>query len=131
MEKEGQQKATFKADWLTSWHLHVRTPNPRHIKRLPAKFDYFYRNNIKAAYTPIRDDSENHKSHKKIIYKTLLTSVRAAAGFPEMRIQKLWPNTDWTRIWKNLKDALYVITRDICGAKCYMILFPQTHDSIV
>jgi len=34
-----------------------------------------------------------------------MTSIRAAAGFPEMRIQKLWPNTDWIRIWKNLKDA--------------------------
>jgi len=22
-----------------------------------------------------------------------------------MRIQKLWPNTDWTRIWKNLKNV--------------------------
>ena len=96
MEKEGQQKDTFTADWLTSWHLHVRTPNPRHIKRIPAKFDYFYRNNTEAAYTPISDDSENHKCRKKGIYKTLLTSVRAAAGFLEMRIQKLWPNTDWT-----------------------------------
>jgi len=105
MEQQGQQKATFTTDWLTRWHLHGRTPNPPQIKRIPAKFDYLYHYNIEAAYTPIRADSENHKSYKKRLYTALLTSIRAAAGSPEMRIQKLWPDTDWTRIWKNLKDT--------------------------
>jgi len=105
MEKQGHQKATFTTDWLTRWYLHERTPNPLQIRRIPAKFDYIYRYNIEAAYTPIRRDSENHKSHKKRLYAALLISIRAAAGSPEMRIQKLWSNTDWTRIWKNLKDA--------------------------
>jgi len=43
--------------------------------------------------------------HKKRLYAAVLTNIRVAAGSPEMRIQKLWPNTDWTRIWKNLKEA--------------------------
>jgi hypothetical protein len=45
--------------------------NPSEIKRIPAKFDYLYRYNIEAAYTPIRADSENHKSCKKRLYTAL------------------------------------------------------------
>ena len=82
-----------------------KNPQQPLIRRISAKFDYLYRYNIEAAYTPIRRDFENHKSHKKRLYTALLTSTRAAAGSPEMHIQKLWPNTDWTRKWKNLKDA--------------------------
>jgi len=105
MEKQGHGKATFTTDWLTRWYLHERTPNFPQIRRIPAKFDYLYHYNIEAAYTPIRCDSENHKAHKKRLHAALLTSIRAASGSPEMHIQKLWSNTDRTRIWKNLKEA--------------------------
>ena len=98
-----------------------KNTQPPQIRRIPAKFDYLYRYNIEAAYTPIRTDSENHKSHNKRLYTDLLTSICVAAGSPEMPIQKIWPNTDWTRIWKNLKDVLYQITRYVYGTKCYMI----------
>jgi len=57
------------------------------MRRIPSKFDYLYRYNIEAAYTPIRGDVENLKSHKKKLYTALLTSIRAAAGSPEMHIQ--------------------------------------------
>ena len=59
MVQQGQHKATFTTDWPTRWHLHKRTPNPPQIKRIHAKFNYLYRYNIEAAYTPIRVDSEN------------------------------------------------------------------------
>ena len=62
-------------------------PPPPHMRRIPSKFDYLYRYNIEAAYTPIRGDVENLKSHKKKLYTALLTSIRAAAGSPEMHIQ--------------------------------------------
>jgi len=57
MEKQRKQKATFKTDWLARWHLHVRKPNTPQI-RIPAKFNYLYRYNIEAEYTPIRANSE-------------------------------------------------------------------------
>jgi hypothetical protein len=28
IEKQGQKKDTFTAEWLTKWRLHVKTPNP-------------------------------------------------------------------------------------------------------
>jgi len=90
MEKKGKQKATFTTDWLKSGTYTKEHPT-QHMKRIPAKFDYNYRYNIEAAYTPIRVDSENHKSHKKKLYTALLTSIRVAAGFPEMRIKNYGP----------------------------------------
>jgi len=69
------------------------------------KFEYLYRYNIESAYTPIRGPSEQLKSYNRRLYTTFLTGIHAAAGFPGMRVQKLWPNIDWLRIWKNLSDA--------------------------
>jgi hypothetical protein len=53
----------------------------------------------------MRGPSEQPKSYKRRLHTAILTSIHAAAGFPEMRVQKLWPNIDWLRIWKNLNDA--------------------------
>ena len=105
MERQGQQTDNFTADWLTKWHLHGRTPNPPDIRRIPTKLDYLYRYNIQAAYTPIRGNLESQKIYRKLLYKGLLTSIHAVAGLHEMRIQKLWPDTDWIQVWKNLSDA--------------------------
>ena len=105
MVRQGQRTDTFTADWLTKWRLHGRRPNPPHIKRFPKKFDYLYQYNIESAYAPMRASSEHPKSYKIRLYTALLTSIQAAAVFPELRVQKLWPDTDWERIWKNLNDA--------------------------
>ena len=105
MERQGRRIDTFTENWLTKWRLHRRTPNPPLIRRIPKKFDYLYRYNIESAYAPMREDPEHPKTYKKRLYTALLTSIQAAAGFPEMRIQKLWPNTDWLRIWRNLNEA--------------------------
>ena len=53
----------------------------------------------------MRGTSEHPKTYKRRLYTAFLTSIQAAAGFPELRVQKLWPNTDWIRIWKILNDA--------------------------
>jgi hypothetical protein len=53
----------------------------------------------------MRGPSEQPKSYKRRLYTALLTSIHTADGFPEMRVQKLWPDIDWLHIWKNLNDA--------------------------
>ena len=105
MEKQGRMTDTFTADLLTKWRLHGREPNTPRIKRIPTKFDYLYRYNIESAYAPSRETSRHSRAYKRRLYTALLTSIQAAAGFPELRVQKLWPNIDWARIWKILNDA--------------------------
>ena len=95
MEKQGLRTDTFTADCLTKWRLHGRTPNPPQIKRIPTKFDYLYRYNIESAYAPTRRTSEQRKTYKRRLYTALLTSTLAAAGFPELCVQNLWPSMDW------------------------------------
>jgi len=53
----------------------------------------------------MRGTSEHRKTYKRRLYSALLTSIQAAAGFLELRVQKPWSNIDWTRMWKNLNDA--------------------------
>jgi len=97
-----------------------KTPNPPLIKRIPTKFDYLYQYNIESAYAPRRETSEHPNTYKRRLYTALLRSIEAAAGFPEMRVQNLWPNIDWVRIWKNLNDAQCQKIQDVYGIKPYM-----------
>ena len=52
----------------------------------------------------MRETYEHLKTYKRRLYTALLTSIRAAAGHPDLHVQKLWPNIDWVRKWKNLKE---------------------------
>jgi len=69
------------------------------------KFDGLLSIQHRITYASMRRTSEHPKTYKRRLYTALLTSIQAAAGFPELRVQKLWPNVDWECIWKNLNDA--------------------------
>ena len=56
-------------------------------------------------YTTPRRNSEPPKTYKRRLYASLLTSIRATADYPEMRVEKLWPNTNWEPKRKNLNEA--------------------------
>jgi len=89
MEGQGRRKGTFTAEWLTRWRLHEKTTNPPDIKRIAKKLEYLHRYDMESAYTPKRENSEHPKTYKRRLYTALLTSIRAAAGYPEMRAKKL------------------------------------------
>ena len=80
MESQKQQPGTFTTDWINKWNLKGRIPNPPDIKRTPVKLDYLYRYNIEAAYMPTRGTLGSQKTYKKLMYRSLLTSIQAAAG---------------------------------------------------
>jgi len=48
----------------------------------------------------MRRTSEHRKTYKRRLYTALLRSTIAAAGFPELSVQNLWPNMDWECICK-------------------------------
>ena len=60
---------------------------------------------MESAYAPVRGTSKHPKTHKRQLYTAILTSVRAAAGCPELSVQKPWSNIDWVRTWRKLNDA--------------------------
>ena len=104
MERQSQQTGTLTAGWIEKWNLHGRSPNPPDM-RVPRKLEYLHRYNIEAAYIPTRGTLESNKSYRRWLYKCLLISINAAVGQPKMKIQKLWPGTDWEQVWKNLEAA--------------------------
>ena len=60
---------------------------------------------MELAYTPVRESSEHPKTYNRRLYTALLTCVHSAAGHPVLCVQKLWPNIDWVRTWKNLNET--------------------------
>ena len=103
--RQAQQTVSFTTDWIKRWILHGRLPNRPDLKRIPRTLDYLYRYNLEAAYTHIRDNLESQKSYKRRLYNGLLQSINPAMETPQMRIHKLWKDTDWIKVWKNLGEA--------------------------
>jgi len=116
-ERQAQQTASFTTDWIKRMNLHGRLPNPPDLKRIPRTLDYLYRYNIEAAYTAVRDNLESQKPYKRILYNGVLQSINVAMGTPQTRIDKLWKDTDWIQVWKNLGEAPYLIKCDVYGTR--------------
>jgi hypothetical protein len=101
-------------------------PNPPHRDGIPAKMDYIRRFAVHSAYVAERGHTESTKSYKQRMYDTLHYISRMETGPREMRIIRLWLNTDWATAWKNLaetpvvgeiKAAWYKVINDILPTK--------------
>jgi len=99
------RKGTSTAEWIKKLGLHGKTNNPSYVKRIPKKLEYLHLYDMESSYTTPRGSSESPKSYKRRLYTLHLTSTQAAAGRPEKRVEKQWPNIDWVQTWKNLKEA--------------------------
>jgi hypothetical protein len=58
--------------------------------------------------------------------RTLLNTVTEV---PEMRIVRMWPNEDWTRIWMNVHEAPVTATVKVTWYKAIHDLLP-THERL-
>jgi hypothetical protein len=67
--------------------------------------EYLHKYDMESAYVDQIGNLGTPKAYKKRLYTVKLTSLRAAAGQPEMHVVKMWPNVDWGRVWKNLREA--------------------------
>ena len=83
---------------------------------------YLRRFAVDSAYVAERGPTESTKAYKQRIYDTLHYFNRMETGPQEMRIITMWPNTDWSSVWKNLaetpvpgeiKAAWYKVINDI------------------
>ena len=102
---QGQKTETLTAEWLRAWDLHKPSINPHNRDRIPANMEYIRILEMDSAYIAPLGQKESIKAYKKLIYDTLHTLLQGTTEPADMRITRLWPNTDWTNVWKNLHTA--------------------------
>ena len=70
--------------------------------------------------------TETVHTYRRRIYDTMVILMNTETKPPIMRIERLWPNIEWPRIWKNLltapvtdstKTTWYKIIHDIVPTK--------------
>ena len=93
------------AGWLKKWNLRSRTENPPFRDRIPASLEYLRGYIVDTAYIPRQGGSETIKAYKKRLSTPLQTIHNASSTPQEMRITRLWPQSDWQKIWENLTTA--------------------------
>jgi len=99
---QGQCVESVTAAWMAKWNIRTEVQNPPYPGLIPAAFGYIRAYVLDAAYVQNQGNIEPAKTYKKRIYATLQTLSNEVSTIQEMRIIKLWPQTDWELVWKNL-----------------------------
>ena len=97
-------------------------PSRPHRERIPAKLVYLRQLEMDTAYITPQRQGESVTTHRRRIYEVLLKLLHAEAQPIGMRVERLWPDTDWDVVWKKLwttpapesiKASWYRIIHDI------------------
>ena len=89
--------------WLEELNLlHLSKNPPPHRDCIPAQLEYVHQLEMDTAYITPQGQEESVNTYRRCIYEVLLTLMQAEAQPIGMRIKRLWPDTDWAVIWKNL-----------------------------
>jgi hypothetical protein len=91
--------------WLKIWKLHLEVANPPDIKAIPKNMDYLRTLKQDKAYIPPPDKKESWEAYRSRVCKTLQTLLRKTPQTPPMRTEIKWPQSNWEKIWRNLKDT--------------------------
>jgi len=105
LQLQSQDHGTSTATWFRAWNLQTQEPNPPQIKRLPAGMEYLRQYVTDKAYIAPQGRSESCKVYKRRIYTTMVVLLRETPEPPEMRVERIWPDTAWIRVWHNLHEA--------------------------
>jgi len=105
IQEQSQRDGSLTSGWVKKWNLHSRTENPPFPERIPASLEYIRNYIVDVAYIPRQGGSETAKAYWKRLYTTLQALHNASFTPQEMRIARLWPQSDWQTIWKNLITA--------------------------
>jgi hypothetical protein len=102
---QGQKTGTLTAEWLRAWDLLKPSTNPPNRDWVPASMEYLRLLSTDSAYVATLGQTESTRAYKRGIYDTIHTLLRATKKHPDMCITRLWPDTDWTTVWKNLQTV--------------------------
>jgi hypothetical protein len=105
LQSQSHDHGTHTATWFKAWNLQTFEPNPPQIQRLPVRMEYLCQFAADTAYVAPQRRSESCKAYKRRIYTTMVVLLREAPKPPEMRVQRLWTDTAWVRVWHNLPEA--------------------------
>lgn len=94
MRIQGQKSVTITAEWLRKWDLLKASRNPTHRDGIPASMEYLRLLATDSAYIAPLGQTESIKTYKIRMYDTIYTLPRAKTDLHDMRITRLWPDTD-------------------------------------
>ena len=106
MRTQGLRSETIRAEWMRFCGLTLHSKNPPLRDRILAMIEYVRRYVIEAAYVVPQGSSESQSSYMRRRYDTLHNIIRLESGIQDTRITRLWPQTAWKAVWKNLGEAL-------------------------
>lgn len=90
-------------EWLRAWDLLNPNTNPPNRDRLPASMDYLRLLAMDCNYIAQLGQTESIKAYNRRIYNTIHALLPLTKEPPDMRISRLWPDTHWATVWKNVQ----------------------------
>jgi hypothetical protein len=96
----GKIKGSPTECWLKHWGLLRTSKNPPNQNRIPAGLDYLRRMEVDSSYVTPQGSTESPKKYRKRIYDVMVTILKTERTMKEMRVEKVWPGTNWNRVWK-------------------------------
>jgi hypothetical protein len=122
----GTKKGSPTALWLRRWGLIRPSANPPNYNKRLEKFEYLQHWEMDSADVSPRVPEETGKAYRRRIYTILATLLQAEPNEKGIRIEKRWPDTNWSMVWGNLwatpvpdstKDAWYRVMHDIVATR--------------
>jgi hypothetical protein len=126
LQSQSHDHGTLTATWFSARNLQTLEPNPLQIQRLPVGMEYLSQFAADTAYIAPQGRSESCKAYKRRIYTTIVVLLRETPEPPEMRGQRLWPDTAWVRVWHNLYQAPVADDKKIICYRAIHDIYP-TH----
>ena len=122
---QGQKTGTLTVEWLRALDLHKLSINSPNRDRIPANMEYIRILSMDSVNIAPLGQTESMKAYKRRIYDTCHTLLRETTEPADMRITRLWPNTDWAVVWKNLQTAPVTGTTKAVWYRVLHDIFPH------
>jgi hypothetical protein len=95
---QSQKEGTTSAEWLRKWQLIDEQETPPQRRKSLEKLEYIQVYAIDMAYIRHGNTQETAVKLRQHMYRTLHKMAQERSGTKEMRIETLYPNTQWSRV---------------------------------
>jgi len=102
MRQQVLKQGTITSAWMWTWSLNVKGANPPFRDAIPENLEYLRRFAMDSAYVDEQGIMEFKRAYKRRTYNTLYHISRSETSIQDMHITKIWPNTHWNTVWKNI-----------------------------